>query len=101
MLGMGAMMRAALQAPLAALLALLELTANQNIILPGMLAIISTKLTSKELFDQQSIYLFQIHGIGLDCCNDPVAQSLRCLAVSSIMNKEFCIVESHISKIKV
>ena len=35
MLGMGAMMGATLQAPLAALLALLELTANPNIILPG------------------------------------------------------------------
>ena len=37
MLGMGAMMGAVLRAPLAALIALLELTANPNIIMPGCL----------------------------------------------------------------
>lgn len=89
MLGMGAMMGATLQAPLAALLALVELTGNQNIILPAMLAIVSANLASKELFGQGSVYISQMRGIGLDYRNDPVAQSLRRLGVSAVMNKMF------------
>src|SRR5690554_7478401 len=49
MLGMAAMMGAVLQAPLAALMALLELTHNPNIILPGMLAVVVSCLTSRQL----------------------------------------------------
>ena len=44
MLGMGAFMGATLNAPLAALTALLELTANPHIILPGMLAIVAADI---------------------------------------------------------
>ena len=93
MLGMGAMMGATLQAPLAALMALLELTANQNIILPGMLAIVSANLATRELFACDSVYISQMRGIGLDYHEDPVAQSLRRLAVTSVMNNKFAIVQ--------
>jgi CIC family chloride channel protein len=98
MLGMGAMMGAALQAPLAALLALLELTANENIIFPGMLAIISANLACRELFGQKSVYLSQMQGIGLDYRNDPIAQSLRRLAVSSVMNREVSFVPREVER---
>ena len=98
MLGMGAMMGAVLQAPLAAILALLELTANENIIFPGMLAIISASLATRELFGQKSVYITQMEGIGLDYRNDPIAQSLRRLAVSSVMNRAYAIVIAEISR---
>jgi len=57
MLGMGAMMGATLQAPLAALLAMLELTANPNIILPGMLAVVVSGIVSSHLFGRESVFL--------------------------------------------
>lgn len=98
MLGMGAMMGATLQAPLAALLALLELTGNQNIIFPGMLAIVSANLASKELFGIGSVYLSQMKEIGLDYRNDPIAQSLRRLAVASVMNRKFVIVQPELNR---
>ena len=98
MLGMGAMMGATLQAPLAALLALLELTGNERIIFPAMLAIVSATLAAKELFGQGSVYLSQMQGIGLDYRNDPVAQSLRRLSVSSIMNESFFQVKADINR---
>lgn len=56
MLGMGAMMGATLGAPLAALVALLELTANPNVILPGMLVIVIATLTRSEVFKQPSLF---------------------------------------------
>jgi len=49
-LGMAAMMAATLQAPLAALIYLLELTANQAIILPGMTAVITASLVTRVVF---------------------------------------------------
>ncbi len=96
MLGMGAMMGATLQAPLAALVALLELTGNQNIIFPGMLVIVTSNLVARELFGQQSVFLSQMKGIGIDYRNDPIAQSLRRFAVASVMNQSFAIVKPDI-----
>ncbi|RRJ83455.1 chloride channel protein [Aestuariirhabdus litorea] len=56
MLGMGAMMAAVLQAPLAALMAVMELTHNPNIILPAMLAVVIASLTSRYLLGQGSLF---------------------------------------------
>jgi len=56
MIGMGAMMAATLQAPLAALMAIFELTLNANIVLPGLIAIVAASLTCSELFGQPSIF---------------------------------------------
>ena len=55
-IGMVAMMGATLRAPLAALTALLELTANPNIILPGMLAVATAELVTRLLRGQKSIF---------------------------------------------
>jgi len=55
-IGMAAMMGATLRAPLAALTALLELTANPNIILPGMLAVASAELTNRLALGKESIF---------------------------------------------
>ena len=98
MLGMGAMMGATLQAPLAALLALLELTGNQNIIFPAMLAIVSANLASRELFKSDSVFLSQFRESGLDYRNDPIAQSLRRIGVESVMNKAYVMTEARIQR---
>lgn len=49
-LGMGAMMGATLNAPLASMMAILELTYNSNIIFPSMLVVIVACLTTRWLF---------------------------------------------------
>ena len=98
MLGMGAMMSATLQAPLAALLALLELTGNQSIIFPAMLAVVSANLAARELFKSDSIFLSQFRSFGLDYRNDPIAQSLRRIGVESVMNKSYVMSEPLIQR---
>lgn len=89
MLGMGAMMSAALQAPLAGLLALLELTANPFLILPAMLAVVSANVTAKEVFKQDSVFTMLMRDAGLDYRNDPISQSLRRIGVASVMSRSF------------
>jgi CIC family chloride channel protein len=97
MLGMGAMMGATLQAPLAALTALLELTANPNIILPGMLAVAVASLTSSLLFGKSSIFLLLMRARGLDYQDHPVAQSLRRASVAKVMDRAFALCPLHMS----
>ena len=89
MIGMGTMMGATLQAPLAALTAMLELTANPNIILPGMLALITGCLVSRELFGKESVYIELMRASGLDYRHNPLAQTLRRIGVASVMDRKF------------
>lgn len=89
MLGMGAMMGAVLQAPLAALLALLEMTGNPIIILPAMLAVVSASLTARVIFRQDSVFTLMLRDAGLDYRQDPVSQGLRRVGVAAVMNRRF------------
>ncbi len=56
MVGMVAMMGATLRAPLAALVALMELTGNLNIILPGMIAVVIAEITTRALVGDLSAF---------------------------------------------
>ena len=88
-LGMGAMMGATLQAPLAALTAVIELTGDTGAIVPAMLTIIIASLTSRTIFRKDGIYdtvlranAHQMRGLSLwHNAND--------IAISSIINRSF------------
>lgn len=86
LVGMGAMMGGALHAPLAALTAILELTANPNILWPDMLAVIAAYGVSRQLFGQESVFVTIMRARGLDYRNDPVSQSLRSIGVGAAMD---------------
>ncbi len=89
MLGMGAMMGAVLQAPLAALMAVLELTNNPNIILPAMLVIIIANMTAAHLFRMRSVFLMQMEILGLEFRQNPLSMALSRASVASIMIRSF------------
>lgn len=63
-LGMGAMMGAVLNAPLAAMMAILELTYNPHIIFPGMLVVVAACLTTRWAFRCDGVFqtLLRIQG---------------------------------------
>ena len=83
------MMGATLQAPLAALTAMLELTANPNIILPAMLALIAGVLVSREIFGKDSVYVILMKARGLDYRDSPLTQALRRIGVASVMERRY------------
>jgi CIC family chloride channel protein len=98
LLGMGAMMAGTLQAPLAALTAILELTGNPHVIMPGMLAVIAATITARAVFRQPSVYHALLRARGLDVRNDPVLQSLRRTGVGAVMNKGFVTLERRVGR---
>lgn len=89
LLGMGAMFSASLQAPLAGLTAVMELSSSADIILPAMLAIVSSNLTNKVIFHHDSIFLGILKARGLDHSANPVIQRLRMIGAASVMNRSF------------
>jgi CIC family chloride channel protein len=89
MLGMGAMMGAVLQAPLAALMAVMELTNNSHIILPAMLVIIVANLTANQVFKVESIFITQMKILGLEFRQNPLSMALNRASVASIMSRSF------------
>jgi len=98
LIGLGTMMGATLQAPLAALTAILELTSNPNIILPGMLALITAGLVSREVFGMDSVYLMLMRARGLDYRNNPLTQTLHRIGVASVMERRIETLPDNVSR---
>lgn len=96
-LGMGALMGAVLRAPLAALVALLELTANPNIIMPGMLTIVIASLVVSEFFRLPSVFDVQLGGGHNYQAPDPVRQMLRNTWVAEVMSQSVVVAPRHVT----
>jgi len=97
MLGMGAMMGAVLQAPLAALMTVMELTRNPNIILPAMLIITTASLVTSEVFGKKSLFLAILKSQGLSYQSSPVIQALRRVSVGAIMDRNILRTERYLT----
>ncbi len=87
LLGMGAMMGAVLNAPLAALMALLELSNNTAMIFPGMLAITIATLTNSEIFKQRSAHQTVFFQLKQLLPTDPLSLALQRTSVASLMQR--------------
>ncbi len=87
LLGLGAMLAAVLQAPLTALVMLVELSARTEILLPAMLVVITAVLTARQGRPSASVFALVLRNRGLDYRNDPVSQSLRRISVMAAMNR--------------
>lgn len=97
MLGMCAMMGAVLQAPLAALMAVLEMTANTNLMLPAMVIIVVAALVSSQVFGQRSVFITTLNTLGLQYPPNPVSLHLQRAGVTAIMDRSFLRMDAQIS----
>lgn len=86
MLGMAAMMGALLQAPLAALMALLELTHTPHMMLPGMLAVVVACLTSRQLTGCEGFFVSSVR-YGMHPLQQPLMQALSRVSVPAVMER--------------
>lgn len=101
MIGMGAMMAATLQAPMAGLIAILELTGEPEFILPGMLAVVTSTIVSGRIHGRESLFHSLLRGRGLDYRSDPMAQSLRRIGVTSVMKRNIAVLPRQVEASKV
>ncbi|WP_237445492.1 chloride channel protein [Sinobacterium norvegicum] len=96
-LGMGAMMAALLNAPLAALMALLELTFNAHILFPAMLVIVIANICHREIFKQPSAPYNALNQHGVVLRRDPISKSLARVGVSAYMSESIIVLDKSIS----
>ena len=85
-IGMAATMAAVLNAPLAAVLAVIELTQSISIAMPALLAIVAASLTNTSIFGQRSAYeavMRQLHKV---VPSDPLNQLLHRTDVTATMD---------------
>ena len=88
-LGMAAMMAAVLNAPLAAMVAILELTYNPGIIFPGLLVVVMACLTSRWLFRCDSLFAVLLEQEGKSNRPKLMQQLLSRTGVRSLLNRNF------------
>ncbi len=97
LLGMAATMGAILNAPLAALLAIIELTHNLNVIFPAMLAVIVAQLVHREAFGLQSVHQTTLLATQQSFRSDPLTLELLRTSVGALMDRNIKHVSQHLA----
>ncbi len=95
-IGMGAVMAAMLNAPLAALLAVIELTGNAAVVFPAMLGIISAHLTIATGWRSRSVHQTILQHLQRIIPEDPISQMLHRTNVASAMDRSFCVMSNEV-----
>lgn len=86
-IGMTGMMAAVLNAPLAALVAVLELSNNPHMIFPSMLVIVLASVGTRSVFKLEGIFIEQLQAQGKAMNFTPAQQALERTSVMSACNR--------------
>lgn len=89
LLGMAGMMAATLHAPLAALVAVMELAANPELIVPSMLVITASYVTAVQFFNTKSIFLQQLDFMQLPYKLAPADDVLQKVGVLALLRRDY------------
>jgi CIC family chloride channel protein len=98
LLGMAGFMAASLNAPLAALLAVVELTGQLEIVLPAMIVITIASIISGQLFKNRSVFTMQLDVQNLIYRKPPIEKTLQKVGVLGIMIDKYELVEKATEK---
>lgn len=93
-LGMAGFMAATLNAPLAALLAVVELSRQLEIIVPAMIVITVACLVAGQMFGNRSIFIMQLNVQKLAYRKSPVENSLQGIGVLGSLRNQLTLTES-------
>lgn len=89
LMGMAGFMAASLNAPLAALLAVVELSSQLELIVPAMIVITIASVISKQGFNNKSIFTMQLDVQNLIYHKPPIEEALQKIGVLAIMKDSF------------
>jgi H+/Cl- antiporter ClcA len=98
LMGMAGFMAATLNAPLAALLAVVELSNQIEIVIPAMIVITSACVISGQFFKNRSIVIMQLEVQKLLYRKPPIEKSLQRIGVLGVMQENMTIVENNSNK---
>ena len=87
LMGMAGFMAATLNAPLAALLCVVELSDQIEIIVPAMIVITSACVSSGQFFGNRSIFIMQLEIQGLAYRRPPLEKALQRIGVIGVMDE--------------
>ena len=87
LMGMAGFMAATLNAPLAALLAIVELSNQLEIIVPAMIVIASSCVASGQFFKNRSVIIMQLEVQNLVYRTPPIEKSLQRVGVFGVMQE--------------
>lgn len=93
-LGMAGMMAATLHAPLAALVAVTELAANPELVVPGILVITASYVTAVQFFSTKSIFLQQLDFLQMPYRLSPADDVLQKVGVLAMMKQDYQVLEN-------
>ncbi len=94
LMGMAGFMAATLNAPLAALLAVVELSNQLDIVLPAMLVISASCLSAGQLFNNRSVFVMQLQVQQLAYRRPPLENTLQRIGVLGMMDRDFKVVNA-------
>lgn len=88
-LGMAGLMAATMHAPLAALVAVMELAHNPTIIIPAMLVITTAYITGVQFFNTKSIFLLQLDFLQMPYKLSPADDVLQKVGVLALLDNQY------------
>ncbi len=92
LMGMAGFMAASLNAPLAALLAVVELSGQLELVVPAMMVITIASLVSRQVFNNGSIFTMQLDVQNLLYRKPPIEAVLEKIGVLAIMKDNFTLI---------
>ncbi len=93
LMGMAGFMAASLNAPLAALLAVVELSSQLELVLPAMIVITIASIVSRQLCKNESIFTMQLDAQNLLYRKPPIEESLQNIGVLAVMKDKLLVLE--------
>ncbi len=84
-IGMTGMMAAVLNAPMAALVAVLELSYNPNMIFPSMLVIVIACIITRTVFSFEGLFIEQLQQTGRPIQFQPAQEALKKTGIANVM----------------
>ncbi len=98
LMGMAGFMAATLNAPLAALLCVVELSNQIEIIVPAMIVIASSCISSGQFFRNRSIFIMQLEVQGLAYRRPPIEKSLQRVGAIGVMQEQITLIADNDNK---
>lgn len=88
-IGMGSMMAASLHAPMASMIAIMEVTNSPSVMVPAMLVMIPAQLVVSQVFNMPSMFVQQMKMQGMSYAQSPVVMNLQKTGALAMMETNY------------